>query len=82
MERVAVAHVAFDEVAPADRAGMAHVQIVEGDGLETGLRQRLAAMASDIAGAAGNQNSRHGVPPRLASYAPPSVKIESISSPA
>ncbi len=51
--------VALLEGAPADRVRPAALEAVVGDGQVAGPGQRLAGMAADVAGAAGNEDTGH-----------------------
>ena len=57
--RVRIAVVGLDQRPPFDRVGMAGAQVVQGHRPIARLRQGLAGMGPDIAGAAQDQNGVH-----------------------
>jgi len=58
----AIENVTLYERAPAHELGMALRKVVECDRQETRGGERLAGMAADEAGAAGDENGFHAVP--------------------
>ena len=64
----AVANVTLDQGAPADGRFVPVDQVVQRDREAAGARERLAGVAADVAGAAGNENCalRHALRPQRA----------------
>ena len=59
IDRGAIENVTFDQRAEAREVGMAGREIVKRDRFKPGRRKRLAGMAADEAGAAGDENGLH-----------------------
>lgn len=59
IERGRIADVALDQLSPANVPAMPEQQAVEHDAFMPRRRERLGAMAADIAGASGNQDTCH-----------------------
>jgi hypothetical protein len=61
LEVALLAQIAPAPAAPFDRPLMAAFEVVERDGEVAGTRQRLAGVAADKAGPAGDENRLHGI---------------------
>jgi hypothetical protein len=59
LEGFGIEHVGFDERAPTHELGVASREVIEGDRQEASRRERLAGVAADEAGAAGDENGLH-----------------------